>query len=134
MSIPIHITIHLSIPTALEILNVAINGGCESWAHITEKQSGPEDRHVYTSAKFTSRANSAVCMTVSEREVATGIQRVLDNGFPIAPAVKKNILRAVANNDAGEVDTEAPPWSHQARLAAAWRLNAHEKPSNDNSR
>lgn len=107
MSIPIHITIHLSIPTALEILNVAINGGCESWAHITEKQSGPEDRHVYTSAKFTSRANSAVCMTVSEREVATGIQRVLDNGFPIAPAVKKNILRAVANNDAGEVDTEA---------------------------
>lgn len=103
--LPITTTVSLSNEVVLDILNVAINGGCESWAHVAEKKTGV-DGHMYISAIFTSRDDAAVRRTVTGKEVATGIQRILAGDFPIAARVKERVLRIVANDDASEVDME----------------------------
>lgn len=103
--LPITTTVILSNMVVLDILNVAINGGCETWADVTEKKTG-EYPHIYISAKFSPRADAAACMTVTAKEVTVGIQRILADDFPISVGLKKRILRIIANNDASQVDME----------------------------
>ena len=121
MRFSITTTAHLSVSVALDVLNVAINGGCEAWAIVTDKRPGPEI-YLYESAKFCSRAEPSVCMTVTIKDVTAGIQKILDGGFPVTEKVKKRVLRVIANNNTTEVDIETA----DSIVRAAWMKHHHK--------
>lgn len=118
MLLPIQTTTHLSKFVANEILSVAINGACERWADITETVRDLAEWPHFRSAKFSLMSDPSKSMTVSTREIAAGIQRLLTEGYPCAGTVKEKVLRIVANNDTTEVDTEAASSIVRAAMVA----------------
>lgn len=106
MQVSVNTVVQISDPVLLDILNVAINGGCEGWATVSEKRQGVDSPHQFVSAKFTSRSDSAFAMHVTMREIGMGIEAALFHGTggTIPKAIKAQILRVVANDDATEVD------------------------------
>jgi hypothetical protein len=121
MLLPIQTTACLSTLVAYEILNVAVNGGCERWADVTEKEQDMAHFPAYKSAKFSLIGAPGTSMTVSVSEIAAGIQHLLTEAYPCAGPLKKKVLRIVANNDASEVDVEAA----SSILRAAMAVGAH---------
>lgn len=118
MLLPLQTTARLSKNVVLEILNVAINGACERWADVSEKVRDLAEFPHFSSAKFSLIADPSKSMTVSTREVAAGIQRLLTEGYPCAGTVKQKVLRIVANDDTTEIDIEAASSIVRAAMVA----------------
>lgn len=118
MRLSIQTTTRLSNIVALEILSVAVNGACERWAVVTSTVRDSADWPLFSSATFSPIADPSKAMTMSTREIAAGIQRLLTDGYPCAETVKEKVLRIVANNDTTEVDTEAASSIVRAAMVA----------------
>lgn len=118
MLLPIQTTARLSKQVINEILSVAINGACERWAIVSERERNiPEFPH-FASAKFSPINDPSKAMTVSPCEIAAGVQRLLTEAYPCAGAVKEKVLRIVANDDLSEIDMEAASSIVRAAMAA----------------
>ncbi len=105
LDIPLVMTVTISRDVLLEILNVAIHGACESWADVCHKESG-EYSHVFAGATFRDKGNRCQSVTVHAEDIATGIQRVLSENFPVSSTVRTKLLRVIAYNDVTDIDAE----------------------------
>ena len=98
----INTKVELSRLLALDILNVALRGGCDSWATITEEAQSASDAPLSESAYFMDRERPEFGSTVSTAEVGAGIVALL--GKPNTPEwLRMRLLRAVINNDITEI-------------------------------
>lgn len=103
-TVSINTKVELSRLLALDILNVAVKGGCESWATVTEEAESVPDAPLCESAHFMDRERPEFGATVSAAEIAAGIDVLLCK--PSTPQwLRMRLLRAVVNNDTAEVDT-----------------------------
>jgi hypothetical protein len=81
--VSINTKVELSRLLVLDILNVALKGGCESWATITEEAQSVTDAPLFESAHFMDRERPQFGATVSTAEVGAGIDALL--GKPDTP-------------------------------------------------
>lgn len=103
-TVSINTKVELSRLLALDILNVAVKGGCESWATVKDEAESVLDAPLCESAHFIDRERPEFGATVSLAEIAAGINVLL--GKQSTPQwLRMRLLRAVINNDTAEVDT-----------------------------
>lgn len=110
-------TVDLSPAVALDILNVAINGGCERWPNVSDKVQH-ETTPFYVGATFSRKDNHSARMTVTSEEVATAIQMILSDDYSESARTKRRLLRILANDDASEVDLETASSIVRAAMAS----------------
>ena len=108
--------VSLSERVSLEILNTGINGGCESWAQISDRV--PSDMPaLFSSARFTARSSPVLAGVVGKPEVTTGIQRVLSEEAPVSAAVRLRLLQALANDDPSGINPQVADCVIRAALS-----------------
>lgn len=103
MQVSLNTLVEVSNEVLLEILNVAINGACASWATISERRPQQPSPH-YTHCVFTPIADRGAAVVVSVREIAQGIEHALSGKAQTPNDIRRKILRIVADNDVTEVD------------------------------